>query len=188
MQLKDKVAIVTGASKGIGKAIALLLASQGAKIVVNFATEKMLAEEVVKKIGHNQALAFAAHVEKPDEVASMIRETLKHWGRIDILINNAGIINDKFLMVMTDDEWQKVIDVNLTGVFNCCRAVAKQMVAQKSGKIVNISSTAAVRGLPRPLPKRCRTIIYILTQLPRGLLSQTASPSYAKISSAIICA
>ncbi|OGB90885.1 beta-ketoacyl-ACP reductase [candidate division WOR-1 bacterium RIFCSPHIGHO2_01_FULL_53_15] len=145
MLLNGKVVIVTGASRGIGRAIALLFAAEGAKVAVNYAEDKVAAEAVVRQI-NGDAFACKARVEAPGEIEELIEKTLMKWGKIDILVNNAGIIKDKFLMMMSQQEWQSVIDVNLTGVFNCCKAIARPMIAQKSGKIINISSIASCRG------------------------------------------
>lgn len=150
MILQDQVAIVTGASRGIGRAIALELAAQGAKVVVNYAASATAAEEVVNMITQQgqQALAIKADVSKADEVESLIQQTQEKFGRVDILVNNAGITKDTLLLRMKSEEWQAVIDLNLTGVFLCTRAVAKIMLKQRRGRIINIASVSGQMGNP----------------------------------------
>jgi 3-oxoacyl-[acyl-carrier protein] reductase len=149
-QLQERVAIVTGASRGIGRAVALALAEQGAKVVVNYASSSMAADEVVKTIlemGGN-AIALQADVSKADQVDKLIEQTQEKFGRIDILVNNAGITRDTLLLRMKPEDWQAVIDLNLTGVFLCTRAVSKIMLKQRSGRIINIASVAGQMGNP----------------------------------------
>lgn len=149
-QLKDRVAIVTGASRGIGKATALELAKYGAKVVVNYARSSNAADEVVKKIveGGGEAIALKADVSKTEEVDNLIKETLAKYSSIDVLVNNAGITQDTLLMRMKLEQWQAVIDLNLTGVFLCTKAVTKTMLKQRSGRIINIASVAGQMGNP----------------------------------------
>ncbi|MCD8490388.1 MAG: 3-oxoacyl-[acyl-carrier-protein] reductase [Desertifilum sp.] len=149
-RLNDKVAIVTGASRGIGRAVAIALASEGAKVVVNYASSSTAAQEVVSTITEmgQTAIALAADVSKADEVENLINATMEKWGRVDILVNNAGITRDTLLLRMKPEEWQAVIDLNLTGVFLCTRAVSKIMLKQRSGRIINISSVAGQMGNP----------------------------------------
>ena len=148
--LKDKVAVVTGASRGIGKAAALALASQGAKVVVNYARSSDAAEATVKEITEagTEAIALQADVSKSDEVDNLIKATLDKFGRIDVLVNNAGITKDTLLLRMKPEQWQAVIDLNLTGVFLCTKAVSKTMLKQRSGRIINIASVAGQMGNP----------------------------------------
>ena len=148
--LKDKVAVVTGASRGIGKAAALALASQGAKVVVNYARSGDAAEATVKEINGSgaEAIALQADVSKSDEVDNLIKTTLDKFGRIDVLVNNAGITKDTLLLRMKPEQWQAVIDLNLTGVFFCTKAVSKTMLKQRSGRIINIASVAGQMGNP----------------------------------------
>ena len=148
--LKDKVAVVTGASRGIGKATALALASQGAKVVVNYARSSDAAEATVKEItdAGGEAIATQADVSQSDEVDSLIKTTLDKFGRIDVLVNNAGITKDTLLLRMKPEQWQAVIDLNLTGVFLCTKAVSKAMLKQRSGRIINIASVAGQMGNP----------------------------------------
>ncbi len=148
--LQGKTAIVTGASRGIGKATALALAEVGAKVVVNYARSSSAAEEVVKTIvdAGGDAIALQADVSQPEEVNSLIKETLAKYGSIDVLVNNAGIAQDNLMMRMKLEQWQAVIDLNLTGVFLCTKAVTKTMLKQRSGRIINIASVAGQMGNP----------------------------------------
>ena len=148
--LSDQVAIVTGASRGIGKATALTLASQGAKVVVNYARSSEAADQVVAEIKEagGEAIAIGADVSQADQVDEMVKQTKKQLGKIDILVNNAGITRDTLLLRMKPEDWQAVINLNLTGVFLCCKAVSKLMLKQRSGRIINISSVAGVMGNP----------------------------------------
>lgn len=148
--LANGVAIVTGASRGIGKAIALALATEGAKVVVNYASSSEAARQVVEEItlGGGEAIALQADISQADQVENLIKQTLDKFNRIDVLVNNAGITRDTLLLRMKPEEWQAVIDLNLTGVFLCTRAVSKTMLKQKSGRIINIASVAGQMGNP----------------------------------------
>lgn len=149
-QLRDSVAVVTGASRGIGRATALALATQGAKVVVNYARSSAAADEVVTEINTagGEAIALQADVSQAEQVDNLIKETKAKFGRIDVLVNNAGITRDTLLLRMKPEEWQAVIDLNLTGVFLCTRAVSKIMLKQRSGRIINIASVAGQMGNP----------------------------------------
>ncbi|MDX8365031.1 3-oxoacyl-[acyl-carrier-protein] reductase [Cytobacillus sp. IB215665] len=150
MTLQGKVALVTGASRGIGRAIALELAKQGASVVVNFAGSEARANEVVdeiKTIG-SEAVAIQADVGNSEAVSSMIKGVIAKFGKLDILVNNAGITRDNLLMRMKEDEWDTVINTNLKGVFNCTKAVTRQMMKQRAGRIINIASVVGVAGNP----------------------------------------
>lgn len=148
MGLYGKVAIVTGASRGIGKAIAISLANAGAKVIVNYVSNAQAAEEVVKiiKASGNEAAALKADVSYTAEAEKLVQETVNTFGRIDILINNAGITRDNLLLRMKEEEWDAVIDTNLKGVYNCTKAVLKPLLKQRSGKIVNITSVIGLMG------------------------------------------
>ncbi|MBD2298522.1 3-oxoacyl-[acyl-carrier-protein] reductase [Nostoc sp. FACHB-190] len=148
--LKGKVAIITGGSRGIGKAIALELAKYGASVVVNYASSSTAADNVVAEITSvgGQALALQADVSQAEQVEALINATTEKFGRVDILVNNAGITRDTLLLRMKPEEWQAVIDLNLTGVFLCTRAVSKLMLKQRSGRIINITSVAGQMGNP----------------------------------------
>jgi 3-oxoacyl-[acyl-carrier protein] reductase len=142
MTLKDKVAIVTGSGQGIGKGIVLALAKEGAKVVVSDVTDKI--NDVLKEIKSLGAggLAIKADVSSSKDVQKMVDQVLKKFGRIDILVNNAGIYPFKAFTEMQEADWDKVININLKGVFNCSKAVVSAMIKQKYGKIINISSIA----------------------------------------------
>ena len=147
-KLEGKTAIVTGASRGIGAEIAKYLAKEGARIAVNYSGSQSKAEEVVNEITANGGEAFAiqASVSDVESVAAMISETMNRFGSIDILVNNAGITRDNLLMRMKENEWDDVINTNLKGVFLCTKAVTRQMMKQRSGRIISISSVVGVSG------------------------------------------
>lgn len=142
-ELKNKVAIITGARRGMGRTHAITLAEAGAKVVVSDISLED-CQEVVKEIEKEkgEALAVKCDVTKKEEVDEMVRETIERWGKIDILVNNAGIAEFKPFLEMTEKDWDKTLDINLKGYFLCAQAVAKEMVKQKSGVIVNIASVA----------------------------------------------
>ena len=148
--LQDKVAIVTGASRGIGRAVALALASEGAHVIVNYASSSGAADEVVAAIREmgSEAISLQADVSQAAQVEALIKATMEKWGRIDVLVNNAGITRDTLLLRMKPEDWQAVINLNLTGVFLCTRAVSKIMLKQRSGRIINIASVAGQMGNP----------------------------------------
>ncbi|MEH2347340.1 MAG: 3-oxoacyl-[acyl-carrier-protein] reductase [Nostoc sp.] len=148
--LEDKVAIVTGASRGIGRAIAIELASQGAIAVVNYASSSAAADAVVTEItdAGGQAIAIQADVSKGDQVDALVKTVMEKFKRVDILVNNAGITRDNLLLRLKTEDWQAVIDLNLTGVFLCTRAISKIMLKQRSGRIINITSVAGLMGNP----------------------------------------
>jgi 3-oxoacyl-[acyl-carrier protein] reductase len=145
-----KAAIVTGASRGIGREIALQLAKEGARVAVNYSGSKDKAEEVVQQISEigGEAFAIQADVSNPESVKEMVDKTLNEFGSIDILVNNAGITKDNLLMRMKEDEWDDVININLKGVFLCTKGVTRQMMRQRAGKIVNVASIVGVSGNP----------------------------------------
>ncbi len=146
--LKGKTAVVTGASRGIGRAVALELAEQGANVVVNYSGSEAKAHEVVEAIKEmgGQAIAVRANVGNSEDVQAMMKEALSQFDTIDILVNNAGITRDNLLMRMKEDEWDDVININLKGVFNATKAVTRQMMKQRSGRIINIASIVGVMG------------------------------------------
>lgn len=149
-KLDGKSAIVTGASRGIGKDIALYLAKEGAKVAVNYSGSKEKAEEVVKEIKSfgGEAFAIQANVDQSEDVQNLISTTLENFGSIDILINNAGITRDNLLMRMKEQEWDDVLNTNLKGVFLSTKAVTRQMMKQRKGRIINITSIVGVSGNP----------------------------------------
>jgi 3-oxoacyl-[acyl-carrier protein] reductase len=144
----DKVAVVTGSSRGIGRAIALRLAAGGAKVVVNYRGNESAAAEVVDQIqaAGGEALAVQADVSDPAQAEALIASAKKAYGRIDILVNNAGTTRDTLIMRMSEEDWDVVIDTNLKGTFNCIKAVSRQMMRQRYGRIVNITSVAGLSG------------------------------------------
>jgi 3-oxoacyl-[acyl-carrier protein] reductase len=146
--LEGKVALVTGASRGIGRAIAIGLAEAGADVVVNYAGSEQAAEEVVRHIEGlgRRSFKVKANVASSAEVEEMVKQTLERFQKIDIMVNNAGITRDNLIMRMKEDEFDQVIDTNLKGVFNCIKAVTRPMMKQRSGKIINISSVVGVLG------------------------------------------
>ncbi|KAI3728553.1 hypothetical protein L6452_17190 [Arctium lappa] len=147
-KVEAPVVIVTGASRGIGKAVALALGKAGCKVLVNYARSSKEAEEVCKEIEAvgGQALTFGGDVSKEADVASMIKTAVDAWGTVDVLVNNAGITRDGLLMRMKTSQWQEVIDLNLTGVFLCTQAAAKIMMKKKKGRIINIASVVGLVG------------------------------------------
>ncbi|XP_057970176.1 3-oxoacyl-[acyl-carrier-protein] reductase, chloroplastic-like isoform X2 [Malania oleifera] len=142
------IVVVTGASRGIGKAIALALGKAGCRVLVNYARSSKDAEEVsneIKACG-GQSITFGGDVSKEEDVQSMIKTATDAWGTVDVLINNAGITRDGLLMRMKKSQWQEVIDLNLTGLFLCTQAVAKIMMKKKKGRIINIASVVGLVG------------------------------------------
>jgi 3-oxoacyl-[acyl-carrier protein] reductase len=148
MQLKDEVAIVTGGTKGIGRAICLLFAEEGAKVVANFSKDVEAAENLIdeaKSKKFNLGL-YKADVTQFDQVKEMVEEVFAEYGKIDIFVNNVGLVRDNFLMLMSDDDWNSLLNANLTSLFNCCRTVIRKMIPQRKGKIINISSISGILG------------------------------------------
>ncbi|EOC4792913.1 3-oxoacyl-[acyl-carrier-protein] reductase [Staphylococcus aureus] len=145
-----KSALVTGASRGIGRSIALQLAEGGYNVAVNYAGSKEKAEAVVEEIKAKGVDSFAiqANVADADEVKAMIKEVVSQFGSLDVLVNNAGITRDNLLMRMKEQEWDDVIDTNLKGVFNCIQKATPQMLRQRSGAIINLSSVVGAVGNP----------------------------------------
>ena len=148
MNLETKVAIVTGASRGIGRAIALELARRGARIVVNYHQNAEAAAKVVAAIegANGQAIAVQADVGDFDQATELVKATLDAFGQIDILVNNAGTTRDQLLMLMKEEDWDKVLRTNLKSVFNCCKAAARPMVRRRQGRIINITSVSGIAG------------------------------------------
>ena len=148
MHLSDKVALVTGASRGIGRAVAIKLAQNGADVVVNYSGSEAAAQETVDAIVAlgRKAIKIKANVANAEEVAAMVEETHKEFGHIDILVNNAGITRDGLLMRMKDEDWNAVMDINLKGVYLVTKAVSKIMMKQRAGHIINMTSVVGVMG------------------------------------------
>ncbi len=147
MRLKDKVAIITGSARGIGRATALKFAAEGAKVVVCDLDRKAV-DEVVAEIAAEggQAIGFTVNVTDKASIAAMVKGVMDKYGRIDVLVNNAGIVDDAMFRKMTDEQFERVIDVNLKGTYNCARAVVDIMIAQNAGVILNASSVVGIYG------------------------------------------
>jgi 3-oxoacyl-[acyl-carrier protein] reductase len=148
VEFSDKVAIVTGGSKGIGRAISLLFAEHGCRVFMNYAQDRGAADDVVKAAQGfpGEIIPFQADVTDAGQVARGIDHAEKEGGRIDILVNNVGMIKDGFLMLMGEGDWGDVLKTNLTSVYLCCRAVVRKMIPHKQGKIVNIASVSGIIG------------------------------------------
>lgn len=146
--LRGKIAVVTGAGRGIGRAIALQFAEYGAKVVINYRKSLSQVEELLQTIRElgGEAIAVKADISKEEEAKFLIDEAVKKYQRLDILVNNAGINKDNLLIKMTEEEFDAVMDINLKGTFFCMKHAAKVMLKQRSGKIINISSVAGVTG------------------------------------------
>ncbi len=144
-----KVAVVTGGSRGIGKAVALNLSQKGAAVALlarNLATCRQAAAQIEERGG--RALAFSVHIENLPEVERAVREVIAHFGRLDFLINNAGVNRDALILRMGKEDWDTVLEVNLTGAFNCIKSAVRQLTKQRQGKIINISSIVGLTGNP----------------------------------------
>jgi 3-oxoacyl-[acyl-carrier protein] reductase len=148
MEFKDKRVIVTGGTKGLGKAIALSFARKGAWVAVNYSSDDKSASntETELKSLTASALLLKADVSSISEVEKMISNVLNQWEHVDILVNNAGIIKDKLLMFLNEDDWDQVLDTNLKGTYLCSKAIIKTMIAQRFGRIINITSPSAITG------------------------------------------
>lgn len=146
--LNDKVAVVTGASRGIGKAVAKKLAAQGALVIINYNGSKERAEEAKQEIEADggKAEIYQCNVAEFSSCEAFLGEIVKQYGRIDILVNNAGITRDGLLMKMSEEDYDAVLDINLKGTFNCIRFAARQMIKQRSGRIINMASVSGVLG------------------------------------------
>lgn len=146
--LTAKVALITGAGRGIGRACALALAAEGAAVAVNYSRSAEAAQQVVEAIKSTggEAVALQADVGKAAEVDGPFAALAARYGRLDVLVNNAGITRDGLMLRMSLDDWQQVVDLNLTGVFLCIKAASKVMLKQRSGRVINISSTSGVAG------------------------------------------
>ncbi len=154
MKLKNKVAIITGSSRGIGRATAILFVKEGAKVVINYAKEKKKAEEVLKAIGKENSLLVQADVATEEGVKKLVGETMKQFGRIDILVNNAGAIGERGWKTGTE-AWHTTLDINLTSVWLMIKEVSPIMVQQGGGTIVNLTSTVGLLGVAPILAYSC---------------------------------
>lgn len=148
--LSEQVALVTGASRGLGRSIALELAKNGANVVVNYAGNEAKAKEVVEEIKQlgQESFDVQADVSSEEDVKRMVKQVTDEFGRLDILVNNAGITKDNLIMRMKEEEFDQVVNTNLKGAFLCTKAVTRQMMRQRRGKIVNVASIVGVRGNP----------------------------------------
>ncbi len=147
-KLEGKVAIVTGASRGIGRDIALLFAREGAKLTLTARNEELLRSlaEEIRHAGGEEPFCFPLDVKDSEKVDEMTDKTLDKFGRVDILVNNAGVTRDGLLLRMSDEDWDEVLDTNLKGAFHCLRAVAKPMMRQRAGRIINMASVIGLIG------------------------------------------
>jgi len=148
MKLKDKIALVTGSSRGVGRAIALGFGKEGANVVVNYTSNEKAANEVVEAIqsmGHKTIAVKADVAQKPD-AENLVMKTIEIFGRLDILVNNAGFTRPAMMLKMTEEQWDQVVDIHLKGAILCSQAAARQMKEQNSGKIINVMSVAGLVG------------------------------------------
>ena len=148
MNLTNKVAIITGASRGIGRAIAIDLAARGASVIVNYNSSEAAANEVVSVItaAGGKATAFKADVSKIDQAQALIKAATDTYGKLDILVNNAGTTRDNLLMMMPEADWDHIMNTDLKSVFNCCKAATKVMMRARYGRIINITSVVGLSG------------------------------------------
>ena len=148
MNFQDQVVLVTGGSRGIGRAISLAFSRRGAQVVINFGHDEEAARQVeseVQKAG-GQAQSLKADITRKENVDRMFKEILDRFGRLDVLVNNAGIIRDTPLMLMSDKDWDSVLETNLKGTFYCCRAALRPMIGKRRGRIINLVSPSAITG------------------------------------------
>jgi 3-oxoacyl-[acyl-carrier protein] reductase len=148
MKLKDKIALVTGSSRGVGRAVALGFAKQGANVIVNYTSNENAASEVVSEIQSmgGKAISVKADVAQKPEAENLVNSAIYEFGRLDILVNNAGFTRPAMMIKMTEDQWDQVVDIHLKGAFLCAQAAGLQMKEQKSGKIINVTSVAGIVG------------------------------------------
>ncbi|MBC8461447.1 MAG: 3-oxoacyl-ACP reductase FabG [Deltaproteobacteria bacterium] len=148
MRLKDKTALVTGSSRGVGRAVALGFAKEGANVVVNYTSNEKAANEVVEAIQSigSKAVAMKADVAQKSDVENLVKTAIEAFGRLDILVNNAGFTRPAMMIKMTEEQWDEVVDIHLKGAFLCSQAAALQMKEQNSGKIINVTSVAGLVG------------------------------------------
>lgn len=148
IDVSNKVVVITGSSKGIGRELAVAFAKEQARIVINYLNSEEIAKQLYEEIKmyNSNCLLVKADVTKQDDVSKLYHETINTFGKVDVLINNAGICDDNPIQLMSEEQWRKVIDVNLTGAYLCSRIFSKAMIQQKSGKIINISSLKGQEG------------------------------------------
>ena len=147
-RLKGKIALITGSSRGVGRAVALSFAKEGAKVMVNYTSNERAANEVAEAINQlgSQAIVVRADVAKREEADSLVRAAINEFGRLDILVNNAGSTRPAMMLKMTEEQWDEVVDIHLKGAFLCSQAAGRQMKEQNSGKIINVTSVAGLVG------------------------------------------
>ena len=148
MRLSDKIALVTGSSRGVGRAVALAYAKEGAGVVVNYTSNEKAADEVVEAIQSmgGKAVAVKADVAQKSAAEHLVKTAIDTFGRLDILVNNAGFTRPSMMLKMTEDQWDQVLDIHLKGAFLCSQAAGRQMKEQRSGKIINVTSVAGIVG------------------------------------------
>lgn len=147
LELEDKVIVITGSSRGIGKELAKAFSKENCKIVINYLKSEVLAEKLYEELSNNtRCIKVKANIANPYEVKKLMLKTLSTFGRIDVLVNNAGICEDSTIQEMNAVQWKRVIDTNLTGVFWCCKIFSEIMIKQRTGKIINISSLKGQEG------------------------------------------
>jgi len=148
VRLKGKVALITGSSRGVGSAVALGFAKEGARVVVNYTSNEKAAKEVaeaIKQIG-SQAIVVRADVAKREEADSLVQAAIDEFGRLDVLVNNAGFTRPAMMLKMTEEQWDEVVDIHLKGAFLCSQAAGRRMKEQNNGKIINVTSVAGLVG------------------------------------------
>lgn len=148
MKLAGKIAVVTGSSRGVGRAVALGFAAEGANVVINYTSNEKAANEVVDRATAmgRKAIAVKADIATKEQVALLFDETLEAFGKVDILVNNAGFTRPALLVKMTEEQWDQVVDIHMKGAFLCAQAAANHMKEQQSGKIINVTSVAGLVG------------------------------------------
>jgi len=148
MSFHDRVVLVTGGSKGIGRAISQAFGRMGAQVVINYGHDEETARQSEKEVQESggKAIAWKADITLKEDVDRMFKEVLDRFGRLDVLVNNAGVIRDTYMMLMSDKDWDRVIETNLKGTFSCSRAALRPMIAQKRGRIINMVSPSAITG------------------------------------------
>ncbi len=148
MDFHERVVLVTGGSKGIGRAISKAFSRMGAQVVMNFGHDEEAARQGERESQEagGKAIAWKADITLKEDVDRMFQAVLDRFGHLDILVNNAGVIRDTYLMLMSDKDWDRVIETNLKGTFYCCRAALRPMIAQKGGRIINMVSPSAITG------------------------------------------
>jgi 3-oxoacyl-[acyl-carrier protein] reductase len=148
IDVSNKVVVITGSSKGIGRALAIIFAKEQARVVINYLNSEDAARQLFEEINsyNPNCILVKADVTKQEDVSRLYHETIDTFGTVDVLINNAGICDDNPIQLMPEEQWRKVLDVNLTGVYLCCRAFSKAMIQQKKGKIIIISSLKGQEG------------------------------------------